>query len=297
MTTSSSASSHGLITAGQLVQDSLNLISLPAAYARLQEVMADEESSMRDVADVVSLDPALAARLLRIANSAYYGLPSQIDTISRAVNVLGIQQIHDLALATSIAQVFRGMPNEMMDMSTFWYRSVMCGFLARELGRRSGQSATESLFVRGLLLDIGHLILYNRYPDACRRALAGSGDDLIRLYAHERRLIGCDANEVGQELMRAWKLPFAFVEAFVHLQQPEGSETHGREVAVLHIAAWITHGLNTDLLLEQMCQRVSPSAWELSGLNHVQVEEVTEVVSTEMIDAMYRIFAVTEQDA
>ena len=297
MTTSSSAQSHGLITSGQLVQDSLNLISLPAAYTRLQEVMADQESSMQDVADVVSLDPALAARLLRIANSAYYGLPSQVDTISRAVSILGIQQIHDLALATSIAQVFEGLPNEMMDMSTFWYRSVMCGFLVRELGKHGGQRNIESLFVRGLLLDIGHLILYSRFPDDCRQALAESADDLFRLYEQERRLIGCDANQVGEELMKAWKLPASFIESFAHLQRPDESETLGKEIAVLHIAAWITHGLNTDLLLEQMCQRVAPSAWELSGLNHTQVEAVTEVVSAEMVDAMYRIFAATGSDA
>lgn len=296
MTTSSNAQSHGLITSGQLVQDSLDLISLPAAYTRLQEVMADQQSSMQDVADVVSLDPALAARLLRIANSAYYGLPSQIDTISRAVNMLGIQQIHDLTLATSIAQAFEGLPNEMMDMSTFWYRSVMCGFLARELGKLSGQRNLESLFVRGLLLDIGHLILYSRFPDECRQALAESADDLVRLYQHERRLIGCDANQVGQELMKTWKLPASFVESFTHLQRPDESETLAKEIALLHIAAWITHGLNTDLLLQQVCQRVTPSAWELSGLSHGQVEAVTEVVSADMIDAMYRIFAVTGSD-
>ena len=101
MSMSSGTHPHALHTAEQLVQDSLTLISLPAAYTRLREVMASEDSSMKDVADVVSLDPALAARLLRIANSAYYGLPSQVETITRAVNILGTQQIHDLALATS----------------------------------------------------------------------------------------------------------------------------------------------------------------------------------------------------
>ncbi len=82
MSTNSSAQPHTLHSSEQLVQDSLTLISLPAAYIRLQEVMASEDSSMKDVADVISLDPALAARLLRIANSAYYGLPSQVDTIT-----------------------------------------------------------------------------------------------------------------------------------------------------------------------------------------------------------------------
>ncbi len=285
---------HVLQTAEQLVQDSLTLISLPAAYTRLQEVMAAEQSSMKDVADVVSLDPALAARLLRIANSAYYGLPSQVETITRAVNILGTQQIHDLALATSVAQAFEGLPNDLMDMSTFWYRSVMCGFLARELAKACGMRQTESLFVRGLLLDIGHLILYSRFPEACRQALAQSAEDLLGCYALERQLIGCDANQLGVQLMKAWKLPQSFVDSFAYLQQPESGRSIARQVAVLHIAAWITHGLNTDLLMEQIFARISAPAWELTGLSGRQVIEVTDTVSGEMIEAMYRVFAVSE---
>ncbi|MCW8947051.1 MAG: HDOD domain-containing protein [Sedimenticola sp.] len=294
MSTDSSAQTHALFSSEQLVQDSLTLISLPAAYTRLQEVMTSEDSSMKDVADVVSLDPALAARLLRIANSAYYGLPSQVDTISRAVNILGIQQIHDLALATSVAQAFDGVPNELMDMSTFWYRSVMCGFLARELAKAAGLRAMESLFVRGLLLDIGHLVLYSRFPQESRQALAESGDDLLALFAKERQLIGCDANEVGLELMKSWKLPQSFVDSFAYLQRPENCDDIGKEVAILHIAAWITHGLNTDLLLEQMIEKIADSAWELTGLGQRDVEKVTDTVSGEMIEAMYSIFSIDD---
>ncbi|WP_260294330.1 HDOD domain-containing protein [Sedimenticola hydrogenitrophicus] len=281
-------------SAEQLVQDSLTLISLPAAFTRLQEVMAADDSSMKDVADVVSLDPALAARLLRIANSAYYGLPSQVETITRAVNILGTRQIHDLALATSVAQAFEGLPNELMDMSTFWYRSVMCGFLARELARACGMREIESLFVRGLLLDIGHLILYSRFPEECRQALAQSGDDLLGFYRLERELIGCDANELGTQLMRSWKLPQSFVESFAWLQHPEEGQANARQAAVLHLAAWITHGLNTDLLMEQIFDRIAAPAWELTGLSRQQVVQVSDTVSGEMIEAMYRIFAVNE---
>lgn len=294
MSMSSSAQPHALHTADQLVQDSLTLISLPAAYTRLREVMSAEDSSMRDVADVVSLDPALAARLLRIANSAYYGLPSQVETITRAVNILGTSQIHDLALATSVAQAFDGVPNELMDMSTFWYRSVMCGFLARELAKASGMRETESLFVRGLLLDIGHLILFSRFPAACRQALAESGDDLLGYYRLERQLIGCDANQLGARLMEAWKLPQSFVASLDFLQHPEEGQSLARQVAVLHLAAWITHGLNTDLLMEEIFGKIAPAAWDLVGLTRPQVVQVTDTVSGEMIEAMYRIFAVSE---
>lgn len=294
MSTSSDAQPAASQTAEQLVRDSLTLISLPAAYTRLQEVMASTESSMKDVAEVVSLDPALTARLLRIANSAYYGLPSQVETITRAVNLLGTRQIHDLALATCVAQAFEGLPNELMDMSTFWYRSVMCGFLARELARACGLHETESLFVRGLLLDIGHLILYSRFPEACRQALAESGDDLLEYYSRERELIGCDANQLGARLMEAWKLPRSFTDSLDCLEHPETGQSLARQVAILHLAAWITHGLNTDLLMEQIFEKIAAPAWDLVGLSRAQVVQVTDTVSGEMIEAMYRIFAVNE---
>lgn len=279
-----------LFTPAQLVHDSLTLISLPAAYIRLKEVMAKAASSMQDVAEVVSLDPSLSLRLLRIANSAYYGLPAQVDTISRAVNLLGTKQIHDLALATSVAQAFDGMPNEVMDMSTFWYRSVLCGFLAKELAKGTGLRDAESLFVRGLLHDIGHLVLYSRFPKKCRQALAEAGDDLRGLYARERKLIGCSASEVGAELMRAWRLPQSFVASFEQINRPERAGDLSREVAILHISSWLTYGMDTDLLMDQVFDQISPQIWGLTGLQPATVEEVFDDVSVEMIEAMYRLF-------
>ena len=148
----------------------LEPLSLPDVYVRLREVMDSDEASMADAAEVISLDPALSARVLRMANSAFYGFRSQVDTITRATNILGMQKIHDLVLAASVSKAFESISNELMDMDTFWYRSVHAGFLAQALGEGAGMRNTESLFVRGLLHDIGHLVLFSHYPDACRAA-------------------------------------------------------------------------------------------------------------------------------
>ena len=148
----------------ELLYDSLESLSLPDVYIRLREVMESDNASMADAAEVLSLDPALAARILRMANSAFYGFRSQVDTISRAANILGLQKIHDIALAASVSQAFEGMTNELMDLDTFWYRSVHCGFLAQAIAEGAAMRNTESLFVRGLLHDIGHLVLFSRYP-------------------------------------------------------------------------------------------------------------------------------------
>ena len=142
------------IKLNELLYDSLESLSLPDVYVRLREVMESDNASMQDAAEIISLDPALAARVLRMANSAFYGFRSQVDTVSRAANILGMQKIHDVVLAASVSKAFEGISNELIDIDTFWYRSVHCGFLAKAIAEGAGLRNTESMFVRGLLHDI-----------------------------------------------------------------------------------------------------------------------------------------------
>jgi len=286
-----------LYTAEQLVQNTQDIISLPAAYIRLKQVVDSEESNMADVAEVVSLDPGLAARLLRIANSAFFGLPSQVDTITRATSILGTRQIHDLALATSVAHSFDGLSNEVLDMGTFWYRSVHCGFLARELGLAVGMRGAEALFVQGLLHDLGHLILYTQFPEECRHALQGANDNLAQQCQLEQKFIGCDAPQVGAALLSSWNLPESICEPIRCLANPEDDHNNMQSVAVLSMAAWLTHGVDTDLLQTEVLENISPWVWEKSGLAPVVVEQVIEAISTEMIEAMYSLFASVDEAA
>ncbi len=280
-----------LYSADQLVRNAQEIISLPAAYIRLKQVIDSEESSMTDVAEVVSLDPGLAARLLRIANSAFFGLPSQVDTITRATSILGTRQIHDLALATSVAQCFDGMPNDVLDMRTFWYRSVLCGFLARELGLAAGMRGTEVLFVQGLLHDIGHLVLYSQFPGECRHALKGTENNLALQCEMERKMIGCDAPQVGAALLKLWNLPISIFEPIECIGHPEDAKNNPEFTAILSMAAWLTHSMDTDLLALDILEKVTPWVWEKTGLNETMVEQVQEAISVDMIEAMYCLFA------
>jgi HD-like signal output (HDOD) protein len=280
-------------TIEELVDDSQALISLPEVYLRLRQVMDAPDSSMDDVAKVIALDPALTARLLRIANSALYNFPSQIETLSRAVNILGLRQVHDLVLATSVAQAFAGLPNDLMDMKTFWYRSIYRGFLARELGKALGVRDTEGLFIRGLLLDLGHLVLYQRFPEACRTALAEGGDDLTALLERETALIGCDAISLGAELMRRWQLPAGMIATFDHLMQPAAAGDQAVTVAIVQLAAQLAQGLDTDLLLDQIIRQVPSATWMLLDLEPEQVHELVENASEDVLDAMYQVFTST----
>jgi HD-like signal output (HDOD) protein len=282
----------------QLLNASLESLTLPDVYLRLRYVMDGEDSTMADAAEVLSLDPALAARVLRIANSAFYGFRAEVDTVSRAASILGLRKIHDLTLAASVAGAMGGLDNDLMDLNTFWYRSVHCGFLAEQIAAGAGARATESMFVRGLLHDIGHLVLFTHYPEECRKALAKSDQGMAARLAEERKLIGIDAMQFTAELARTWQLPASFVESYTHLFQPEEAEPRmAAEIAMLNIAVQISCGVDSDLLIEEVLARIDPKIWEAADLPPDVGAAVLDAAGLEMVDAMYHVLSHPEDIA
>lgn len=277
------------LSANRLASGIVDLISLPEVYLQLQRVMDSKHATAEKVAEVLSLDPALVAKLLKIANSALYGFPSPVETVSRAVNILGTQQIHDLVLAAGVTSAFRDLPNELMDMSVFWQRSVQTGILARSLGEGAGLLGGEALFVRGLLHDIGHLVLYRQFPDLCRQALKDGAKGLCGVIAAERELIGCAGIDVTTEICNSWGLPGSFTETFIHLGKPAQAPHLARETAMLHIAAQITHGMDTDLLLGEVINAIDPEVWQLARLPTDVAGHALDASAIEMMEAMYRL--------
>jgi HD-like signal output (HDOD) protein len=225
-----------------------------------------------------------------MANSAFYGFRSQIDTIPRAANLLGMQKIHDLALTASVSKALEGVTNDLMDIDTFWYRSLHCGFLAQAIAQGSGMRNAESMFVRGLLHDIGHLVLFSRYPTECRQALARSDEGLDARLFEEKQLIGIDAMQFVAELVRVWQLPGSFVDSFTHLMRPEDvAGDLAREIAILHIAVQFSDGVDSDLLISEVVERIRAPIWRLAELPPEVGAAALDASSMEMLDAMYHV--------
>ena len=165
-----------------LLDEDVPLVSLPHIFTEINRVISDPRSSAVHVADVISKDPNLSARLLRIVNSAFYGFPSKIDTISRAVTILGSKQLSTLALGTSVLEIFKDIPAALVDMKSFWEHSFACGIATRMIASYKNIVNTERLFVAGLLHDIGRLVTYKYLPQEGREMLlrAQRTDSLLR---------------------------------------------------------------------------------------------------------------------
>lgn len=276
-------------SAQELVLGEITLISLPAVYLELKALLDDPDFSMRDVGDLLASDPALTARLLRLVNSAYFGVSVPIDQVTKAVNLLGTQQVHDLVLATSVMDTFRGKTGAALNIDEFWMRSMRCGIVARAIATRCNILDTERMFVVGLLREIGHLVLFRRLPDlavqAQRRSVA-QGELLFRV---EREIIGCDYAQVGAELMSVWHLPDSLETTIRYHTVPSRTEAFRLEAAILHIAALITETAIWGAGGESWVDYADPVAVQITGLSPKDIANLLPMANAEL-DAVASLF-------
>ncbi|MCE5182486.1 MAG: HDOD domain-containing protein [Betaproteobacteria bacterium] len=274
------------ISASDLVQDIGGLITLPDVYLRINRIVDDPDSMIEDIAKVISQDPSFTVRLLKIANSALYSFPSSVNTVSRAVTIIGTSQIRNLALSMSVAKSFDGLPNDLVSMENFWKHSLLCALSARILARQAGRCDPEALFTAGLLHDIGELIIFNKLPGPAKEALTLVLDNVDELPVNEaeHQIIGFDHADVGGELARQWKLPPLLEECIAHHHHIENAKHYPRETALIHIANVFSQMAELDTLDPSDVPPIDPLAWELTGLTEESMEPTVREAQAEIIE-------------
>lgn len=253
-----------------LVNNATQLISLPEISLRINELANDPDSTADDMAKLISQDPALVVRMLKIANSAYYGLSTEIETITRAVAVLGTNKIRDLVLSTSTSEAFDGIPNDLITMQDFWHHSLYCGLLAQILCKKSNKANPESIFIAGLLHDIGQLLMFNQLPEKSHEAilLLMEGTEELETYEAERHVFGFDHMQVGAELIKAWKLAPVLQECVEFHHEPQNAKKFPAEVALINIANAVAVMADFDSMSEEdEIPMIDPKSWEFTGLS------------------------------
>ncbi len=260
------AAAAGEVGAARLLRGAVEVSSLPAIYARLTKALDDPRASAAQIADIISEDSGLTARLLRLVNSAFYCFPFEVETVSRAVMIVGTRQISDLALATSVLSLFRGIPEGLVDMESFWLHSIATGVTARIVASHRQESHAERFFVAGVLHDIGRLLIYTRLPDQAREALhrsRRSGEPLIEV---EREIIGFDHATAGGALARAWNLPATLEDMVTFHHDPFRASRYPVEAAVVHVADVLAHALRLGTSGERAVPPLDAGAWAALGI-------------------------------
>lgn len=270
----------------KLVQGVGGLVTLPDVFIRINQLVEDPDSSIADIARAVSQDPSFTVRLLRVANSPFYGFSSTIDTVAKAVSVIGTSQIRNLALSMSVAKTFAGLPNTLVSMDNFWRHSLYCALTARILAGQARKCDPEAVFTAGLLHDIGELIIFNRLPEQAKEALLLVLDqvDDLPVYQAERQVIGFDHAQVGGELARQWHLPPLLEECIAYHHSIGDAKRHPRETALVHLANILAQMAELDTLNSDDISPIDPHAWEITGLDEAVIELVVREAQEEIVE-------------
>lgn len=255
-----------IIPADDLVEQSITLSSFPDIYYRIVKVLEDTRSSATHLADVVSHDPGLSASLLKIVNSAFYGLPARVSSITRAIALIGGSELTTLAMGISVIRYFKDIPPDMIDMKKFWMHSIAAGVFARVLAQRKISLSEEELFIGGLLHDIGRLVIFKAFPHTAAYAMQQSQEQRISLFRVERELFKYDHTTVAALLLEKWNFPKPLTQMIRHHHTPAGSP-RSLEASIINISTLMATALKLGCSGECFIPSFNSNAWETIDLS------------------------------
>ena len=265
------------------------LPTLPLVLPKLLRTLENRNSNVRTVADVISIDPALTSKLLKVANSAYYGFPSEITSLQRAVALLGFNMVRSLALSMSVIDSITGGGKlRSFSEEDLWVHSLVVATLMQEISQKTGNAEEEyeHLFIIGLLHDIGKIVFDLFFNDLFRKAInEGTENARKPLFIAERDLIGMDHGEVGGMLLKRWKFPPVISEPILYHHQdliPEDIE--GKTTSLLKLSDSIA--LKTESA-EDPCLGEFLDRFSISEINEEDLRDVLNRLN----DSKAKIFA------
>jgi putative nucleotidyltransferase with HDIG domain len=279
-----------------LISEDTQLSTLPDIYTQINDIISRPQSSAHEIADVVGKDTNLSARLLKIVNSAFYGYPAKIDTLSRAVNIVGTKQISLLAIGINLVTLFKRIPATVIDMKSFWQHSILCGINARIIAGYKNIQNTERLFVAGLLHDIGRLLMYNHVPEKCLDVIASARKRRELLYRIEKEVFEYDHAGIGGLLLAKWKLPVSLENTVRSHHNPMASQNR-LEASIVHLADIIANAMSIGSSGEVFVPRVDIEAWNKLGLSSSVLSLTMEQSDQQLSDIFSFFFAHENQTA
>ena len=276
------------MTAQSLVSEVKTLFSLPEVSWRLNQLLELPQSTNSAIGEVIIHDPALTARLLKLANNRCRSECNscQVDMVSNAIALLGRDVLKDLVMATAVTRTFRGIHPEVVDMERFWFNSIASGVIARSLAFRCHIFNSEPFFVAGLLHKVGRLAFYSCCPDQYRRVLEMSDRSEESINQAEKYVFGFTHAELGAELLRNWGLPERLQIAVAHYRTPNQAPKYRKSAALVHVASALAANMEPGVKVNERFNEeqagFDKGAWDILGLS---LETIPTIVQDAWIQA------------
>ena|ERR1039457_1024828 len=268
------------------VNDAAVVYSLPMLYDRLNQVINHPRSSIGDITKIITEDAGLSSRILKLANSPMFGFHSNIDSITKAITIIGTQQLRDIALAISVTGVFKGIPEGLINMTSFWQHSITCGIVARILATYRRDANVERFFVAGMLHDVGQLILCTKAPELVKEMIATSRESGTPHFSIQRSILGFDHGDVGGELLKRWKIPAIISEPVACHHAPGRAELYPMETSLMHVADVIGHAMQVGFGGEPFVPPLDERSWERLAIPISLLATIMKQADAQLSDAM-----------
>jgi putative nucleotidyltransferase with HDIG domain len=255
-----------------------DLPTLPNVIQRIVDALDRPDVDLGWVAGLIETDQVLTAQLLRLANSAFYGLSGQIGTVSQALTVLGTTVSRGLVFSTSVLDLH-------IELAGFWEHSIGTAVAAGAIAKHLGLQRPEEVSGAGLLHDLGKVVLYKQAPEAFAAVLARARDERIPFRDAERALLGVDHAEVASWLLTRWRFPVRVIEPVMHHHHPEMSRAVPVETAVVHVANTVVRAYGYGFGGDRRVPPIAPAAWRRLGLAPSDLDRIIDVFEADLAQA------------
>ncbi|TWX53007.1 HDOD domain-containing protein [Colwellia hornerae] len=221
------------MNAVEYAEQASEIFVLSDSFVRIKELIDNEASTIDDIADVILLDPGLSATILKLSNSSFFNYPGKIDTISKAVLILGITEVYNLVIAYFTTDALKKLKASPEYLDDFWERSVDCALTVKFLGTKLNVPNAERLFILGLLHNLGELVIHQFMPEKVEQCKHINSDELP--WTKQLQILGFSYAEITAELLKQWQLPYSLIEP-IRYQDEEEFQHSTDETKLLYIA-------------------------------------------------------------
>lgn len=259
-----------------------DIFVLPDAVTQIKQLIDDPTASMQDIADIINFDPALTMQILKVANSALYKFPNKIESVSKAIQVIGTKSIYDLVLAYGAAKAFESIEQDVVSLDRFWEQSVCCALISKLSGDKLGLKATERLFVAGLLNNVGELVMVTLNPEAAKECALYS--EQITPMELQKQTLGFYYSDISAALIKLWGIPDS-IYGPIELIHNSGKPTNNTDERIMQLA-YVMAVENVNQEFYRNNTQIEPSMYECLDFEIEDLEVILDHTNLQMMSML-----------
>ncbi|OGJ94167.1 MAG: hypothetical protein A2487_07735 [Candidatus Raymondbacteria bacterium RifOxyC12_full_50_8] len=260
------------------------LPTLPQVITEITRLMQNPRTSAEEVGKALIMDQALASKVLKLVNSAFYGFPGRINTITHAIVILGFNTVKNIILTASIFETLggKGGGQKEFDIEKFWLHSIGTGVLAREISKKLNFKFFEECFLGGLLHDLGKIILYKFMPEEMDKVLQVQKEENCLFFLAEKKALDVTHDQIGGWLTSKWNLPEDLRNAVLYHHMPMLSGKYAMMVSIVHIADILCRALCIGSGGDSTIPVVDEKAWEKLKFSRQLIDKIYSDIDLEL---------------